>query len=48
VLPAGFVIGYGYYREDMGHIPDIARSDFHRFGSMKKHLLGKNLRWTPT
>lgn len=27
--------------EVMDHIPDHACSDFHRFGSMKKHLAGK-------
>ena len=30
-----------YCWEVLGHIPDIAYSDFHRFGSMKKHLAGK-------
>jgi hypothetical protein len=42
MLPAGFNDWLGRYCwEVMGHIPVIARSDFHRFGSMKKHLAGK-------
>ena len=42
MLPASLVTGYGATVGDvMGDIPDLAPSDIHRFGPVKKHLAGK-------